>query len=197
MRPRNKTRFAVLGLLSLGPMSGYDIKKLVGESIGHFWSESYGQLYPVLRRLTAEGRVKRKEQRGAGRPGRIVYSLTPAGQETLAGWLREPPRPQPHRSELLLKLFFGERAPVAVSRRHVEEFRALNLRFLQTYAQVERELRRSHASHPGLPWWLITLSFGRRRSQAFVHWADETLETLQTLERTRRRGRSKTKKARS
>ncbi|MGH9601902.1 MAG: PadR family transcriptional regulator, partial [Terriglobales bacterium] len=47
----NTTRFALLGLLSLGPQSGYDLKKRMEQSIAHFWSESYGQIYPTLRRL--------------------------------------------------------------------------------------------------------------------------------------------------
>src|SRR6267378_1332508 len=40
---------ALLGLLSLGSMSGYDIRQLISQSIGHFWSESYGQIYPGLK----------------------------------------------------------------------------------------------------------------------------------------------------
>ncbi|UCB53625.1 MAG: PadR family transcriptional regulator, partial [Candidatus Zixiibacteriota bacterium] len=44
----NKTEFAVLGLLSLSPMSGYDMKAFISQSIGYFWQESYGQLYPAL-----------------------------------------------------------------------------------------------------------------------------------------------------
>jgi hypothetical protein len=30
---------------------GYDIKKEVEERLSHFWSESYGHIYPMLRRL--------------------------------------------------------------------------------------------------------------------------------------------------
>jgi len=51
----NKTRFAVLGLLSIRPMSGYDLKQVIESSTRNFWSESYGQIYPVLRELTAGG----------------------------------------------------------------------------------------------------------------------------------------------
>ena len=35
---------ALLGLLSIAPMSGYDIRQLIPWSIGQFWSESYGQI---------------------------------------------------------------------------------------------------------------------------------------------------------
>lgn len=40
MAKEHKSRYAVLGMLSLGPMSGYDIKKVIEESINNFWQES-------------------------------------------------------------------------------------------------------------------------------------------------------------
>jgi hypothetical protein len=40
------SRYALLGMLSLGPGSGYDLKKRIEGSLAHFWSESYGQIYP-------------------------------------------------------------------------------------------------------------------------------------------------------
>ena len=56
---KSKTRFAVLGILSYGPMSGYDIKKFYEQNVAGFWSESYGQIYPILKRLATvpAGRV--------------------------------------------------------------------------------------------------------------------------------------------
>ena len=45
------SRYAVLGMLSIRPMSGYDIKQAIGESVVHFWDESYGRIYPSLQRL--------------------------------------------------------------------------------------------------------------------------------------------------
>ena len=55
MAARRKTRFAILGLLSWKPMSGYDIKKLIEMGLQYFWQESYEQLYPTLEALVAEG----------------------------------------------------------------------------------------------------------------------------------------------
>ena len=98
---------ALLGLLSLGPMSGYDIRQLIPRSIGHFWSESYGQIYPGLKRLAAAGLVAKKTERKKGSPDRHVYSLTADGREQLRRWLKLPVAEEVPRNELLLKLFFG------------------------------------------------------------------------------------------
>ena len=53
-------KFALLGILSLCPGSGYDIKKMVESSIGYFWSESYGRIYPLLEQLMKEGLIRRQ-----------------------------------------------------------------------------------------------------------------------------------------
>ncbi len=188
--PKATTRFALLGLLSLGPCSGYGLKKLAEQSIAHFWSESYGQIYPTLRRLEAERLATRREEAGRGRPDRQVYTLTRAGRRELERWLVLPARFEPPRSELLLRLFFGGQAPLAASRRQVEAFRALHRHLLERYDQVERGLRARYARHPGLRWWLMTLSFGRYRSRAFCDWCEETLAALGGKGRRRREKRS-------
>ena len=50
MAKENRSKYAVLGMLATGPKSGYDIKQTIETSIGHFWNESYGQIYPILKR---------------------------------------------------------------------------------------------------------------------------------------------------
>ena len=193
----NTTRFALLGLLSLRPCSGYDLKKLAEGSIAHFWSESYGQIYPALRRLEAEKLATRRREAGRGRPDRQVYSLTPAGGRELERWLALPARFEPPRSELLLRLFFGGRVALDASRRQVEAFHALHQQLLQRYDQVERDLRSRHARHPDLGWWLVTLSFGRHRSRAFLAWSAETLAVLSRWGRSSTARRSRPKKSRA
>src|ERR1700722_14027305 len=98
---------ALLGLLTMKPMSGYDIKALIPQSIGNFWSESYGQIYPSLKRLAETGLVEKKTQRQKGKPDRHVYSLTEDGRARLRDWLKLPVVAEVPRHELLLKLFFG------------------------------------------------------------------------------------------
>ncbi|MCK7479112.1 MAG: PadR family transcriptional regulator [Candidatus Moduliflexus flocculans] len=53
----NNTKYVILGLLTEAPLSGYEIKKLVDIRFRFFWSESYGQIYPELKRLTAMGLI--------------------------------------------------------------------------------------------------------------------------------------------
>ena len=76
---------ALLGLLSLGPMSGYDIRQLIPRSIGHFWSESYGQIYPGLKRLSAAGFVEKKTERQKRKVGSTCLFADCRGTRAAAG----------------------------------------------------------------------------------------------------------------
>src|SRR5437868_15510344 len=99
-------------MLTLKPMSGYDIRATIAESIAYFWTESYGQIYPTLKRLAKDKLVTRRGELARGRQ-RNVYSITDAGREALAEWLRRPAEARPPRNELLFKLFFARHASVA------------------------------------------------------------------------------------
>jgi DNA-binding PadR family transcriptional regulator len=100
----------VLGLLSLGPRSGYDIKTVVDRSTRFFWAASYGQIYPELRRLEREGLIE-GEDAPRGERGRRVYKLTKAGREALVEWLLGPTATIEYRDESLLRLFFADALP--------------------------------------------------------------------------------------
>jgi len=181
-----KSKYAVLGMLSICPMSGYDIKKRIEGSISNFWSESYGQIYPILKRLVSEQFVTKTVERQAGKPDRHVYALTERGREELQRWLTEGIVPKVERNELLLKLFFGEEAAVTVSIEHVEKYKEVQLQLLEKYRAIEKEIKAKYANDSNLPYWLMTLRYGRHVSQALLQWCDETLVALNKIGRTGR-----------
>jgi DNA-binding PadR family transcriptional regulator len=193
-RGGTSTADAVLGLLSIAPMSGYTMRSVISQSIGHFWSESFGQIYPALRQLTAKGLVEKKTERQKGRPDRHVYSLTAKGKERLKQWLIMPPADAVPRNELLLKLFFGSHAPIDVSRDNVRALIARQEAALKIYAGIRSELKKSKAEDPQLPFWLMTLSYGSHYSEAMVQWGRETLKQLDAMESSEKeQGRRRTR----
>lgn len=176
---RTTTAEALLGILSLHAMTGYEIRQQIASSIGNFWSESFGQIYPTLKRLRREGFVEVVQQ---GEAEREVYRLTEPGRERLRSWLPMPPKPRVPRSELLLKLFFGNLVPAGSMRNHVVEARARGAGDLARYDGIAAEISRLHPRNPGLPFWLITVNYGRAEAHALLTWCDETLATLDELD---------------
>jgi PadR family transcriptional regulator, regulatory protein AphA len=103
----SKTAYVVLGMLSLGRRTGYEIKSLVDVSIRNFWAASYGQIYPELRRLEEAGLVTGTDDDSDGRRRR-AYELTPAGKRALHAWLASDDLSMELRHEGSLKLFFAD-----------------------------------------------------------------------------------------
>jgi len=102
------TARVILGMLKLGVGTGYDIKKVIDFSTRFFWTASYGQIYPELKRLRKAGLV-RAEEDPRGKVKRTVYSLTPKGEQALHDWLTDSQDVLFEiRDESLLRLFFGD-----------------------------------------------------------------------------------------
>ncbi len=55
-----KGRDVVLGLLMEKELSGYDIKIVFEDVFTHFFDGSFGMIYPTLRQLEKEGKIKKK-----------------------------------------------------------------------------------------------------------------------------------------
>ncbi len=179
MPRENKTKYAVLGLLAYAPLSGYDVKRIYAHSLGNFWSESYGHIYPILRRLDDEGLATREVEHQTGKPDRNVYTITDLGREELHRWLAQPPDPIRERVEMLLKLFHGWETGPAVMIEHVRQTRAEHEALLQRYAQYDEAM--SQEDDPPTPYWLMTVSCGQHVSRAYIEWCDETIAKLEQL----------------
>jgi PadR family transcriptional regulator, regulatory protein AphA len=170
---------SLLGVLSLGPMSGYEMRQFMEQSTANFWTESFGQIYPALKQMLAEGLVEVVSQEGEGQTAKKVYAITEAGSERLRTWLGVPARPSVPRNELLLKVFFGDRAEPGVVVGHVMEKKRLYAKSLDQYEVKLAELERAYAKHPGMPYWRMTLRYGMAEARMVMRWCDETLKALQ------------------
>jgi DNA-binding PadR family transcriptional regulator len=184
MPRENKTKYAILGLLSWRPMSGYDIRKVYEFSLGNFWTESYGQIYPILRQLEEEGLATRSTERAEGRPERNVYAITDAGRTTLQKWLAQPTEAHRFKVELLLKVLHGFQAPPSVIVDQISRFREEQEATLRRYADAAAELEKQRGGpfDHAVPYWLLTVRAGQLTSEAFLTWCDEALDTLRHID---------------
>ncbi len=169
----NKTRYAILGLLSSKPMSGYDIKKTIENNTSFFWSESNGQLYPILNQLVNEELVTCTIDFKSGKRKRKVYTLTELGQSELNNWLANSIDPVPYRDELLLKLFFGHNVKTKINIEHLQK-EIFHLKKSLT------ELKNTHKDpNNNTVYQDIIENAGRILIEARIKWCEQTLQTLQ------------------
>jgi DNA-binding PadR family transcriptional regulator len=175
----NQTAYVILGILAIhDDQSGYEIRKTIQQSVGFFWGESYGQIYPTLKRLAADSLIVPIKSASKARTKRQEYSITAAGRSALQQWLAVPYRDDPPRDEFLLKLFFGVEAAPGVSIAHVRKFKEKSRNMLATLLELE-SLGRAHSSHhPGFPFWILTLKFGLAQLSSALEWSDSALAML-------------------
>lgn len=191
MTPRpNTTRFVILGILSTEESaSGYDIRQFVALSIGHFWQESFGQIYPELARLDADGLIAPvRERRTAGNRSRKRYQITPHGRVILKSWLQQPAAPSPVRLEYLLKIFFGRAGGLPTTRSHIAGIEKQATERARAFAAIAPELLQDSAADPDLVFALLTLRHGYRTAEARLQWAREAEALLRAFERGGNRG---------
>jgi PadR family transcriptional regulator, regulatory protein AphA len=188
----NRTDFAVLGFLSRQAMTAYEIKTRLERGPTHnFWRESFGQLYPALKRMEDAGLVRGEDDPTEGGRRRRVYEITDAGMAAFVSWLGESPAPEPVRQELLLKLYFGETCGPAVCAELVRETQAESESLLESYEAIDEMLLTKYRDHVEMPYWRMTLRFGITRCGAMRDWCKETLAELDKLaKRPKARARS-------
>jgi PadR family transcriptional regulator AphA len=163
------TEYAVLGLLSSGEQSGYDLKKRADSSVGYFWRPAKSRIYAILPRLVDRRLVRRRDMRQQGRPDKQLYRLTAEGRRALVAWLTSGPlEPEPDRNLLLLKLFFGELAGPEALLEQVRERRQEVERFRVELKAIDSRPRRDNRYdlYPRL-----TRMYGLAWADAVISWA--------------------------
>jgi PadR family transcriptional regulator AphA len=164
------TEVAVLGLLTRGPKSGYDVKKHAETSVGYFWDPAKSQIYAVLPRLVEAGYATSRKVAQEHRPDKQVYRITRRGREALKDWIElTPPPSDPARNPLLLKVFFGDLAdPAAV----LEQVRARREDAEELKAELDR-IDEGSTGREGDFYPSLTRSYGHHWADAVIHWAKE------------------------
>ncbi|HET6347744.1 MAG TPA: PadR family transcriptional regulator [Candidatus Krumholzibacteria bacterium] len=197
-----RTHYAILGLLCWKSMSGYDIRKMVEVGLSHFWSESYGQIFPTLNRLVEQGLATRSVDPGSGNRRRQVYRVTAAGRRVFKEWMKRPSALPRLRDEVKLKFFLTSRGETAESIRLLEAYgrqqreHLAMLKDSQTILEAAwrdgnlsnelDELKKTLAwTDKGSPaqtrellMFLLTLRSGIMVTEARVAWVDEAISVL-------------------
>lgn len=175
----NRTQFAILGMLTLEPMSGYDFRKAAEQCLGFFWRESYGQIYPTLKTMLEKGYVSVSREKSEGKPDKRVYAITRKGREVFRKWLDQKTGREPKRNELLLKLFFGGKTDPDGQIRELESILRENEIVLSELKSIEGWHLEHYSHHALTPYWLVTIRYSIHRMTATIAWCRESIAALQ------------------
>ena len=168
--------YAVLGMLSLTPMSGYELAQAVNRSIAHFWPMSKTQVYSELGRLDSLGLVEGAAVEQERLPDKRVFSITDSGCRVLEEWLNTPgPEPNTYRIPTLVKLFFAHRMERASLAALLDDFEAdvqAEVELMRPIADLLRDVPKARHA------WAAAV-YGLRLSEACLAWAREVRGPLE------------------
>jgi DNA-binding PadR family transcriptional regulator len=174
--PVSSVGHVILGFLTRGPMSGYDIKQVVDHSTRFFFAAGYGQIYPELKKLHAEGLITGIEK-SQGARSRTEYTLTPAGHVALTEWVLEPVNKIDMRDEGLVRLFFADDLPVD---QRIAKIRSLQEERRGSLAVLEEICDTKLIDETTMP--NLVLIYGLGLHQFVIDWCDWAIARLENPE---------------
>ncbi|MDM5340746.1 PadR family transcriptional regulator [Fictibacillus enclensis] len=175
-------KYAILGLLDKGQLSGYDITSKFKEEIGHFWSAKHSQIYPELKKLAEEGFVKYQIVIQGTKLEKKVYSITELGKTELHEWMNQySPIPETQKDEFMLKAYFVSSMSPEEAKQLFEdqmEKRKQTVAFLEErFQEFEGKEEPVSFSSPDFGHYLV-LSRALEREKSYISWLERMIKRI-------------------
>ncbi len=177
--------YVILGTLNYAPMTGYELKQFMDSSTNHFWHAKQSQIYRTLKKLEEQVWVISQVEAQESRPDRRLYTITPAGHDTLQKWLAQPIIDiEPTKSIILLKLFFSASLGKEIILTQLRLQRTLHQQLAQEYTDESKTLiAQTAVEMPQLAkdtlLWDSTRRFGELLEEMIITWLDETISRIE------------------
>ncbi len=182
-------KYAMLGFLVDQPMHGYALKRALSPALPRDRRVNDGVLYPMLKRMEAEGLINGRVERRAGAPDRRVFHPTEAGRRAFADWLEGTVEEEDEVSydfmvghQFLVKcLFFGKLEPSSVADKlsgHLESSEGKLADF--------HRIRRGMVERGVDPYRIAVLDLGIAQQREKVRWLKRLAQELDAARRPSR-----------
>jgi len=162
-------------------MTGYELKKILDDSVNFFWLAQTSQIYRELNNLEKNGCVVSEVLPSTKGPNKRRYSITQNGKDSFSNWLKEANTDEFMRNEFMLWILFSsELGSDELSlqlqiklREYKKEYEMLMsvkehlLDYAKLYGNESDNLR-----------WQIVLNRGIHDVSAKISWAEETLSEI-------------------
>lgn len=173
----------ILGFLSYGEMSGYDLAKAFDYSVDFFWHAQRSHIYLELNKLEKSGYVCCKLVAQTDKPNKKLYSITEAGRSEFLRWLSADTHDfsKELKSSFLMKLFFSGIGAPAQCLARLKAFAADCRAYLARMDAIPASIRQYEpaAGAEQAVYWAMTADFGRRYMELSVAWAEDCIGILE------------------
>jgi PadR family transcriptional regulator AphA len=175
---------AILGFLEYQPMTGYDLKKYIDQSIAHFWSGTQSHIYKALENLEKDRMVESQIIQQVGKPNRKQYQITDAGKSELRRWVSTPLPLEIHREAWLVQVFFAHGITneelVNLFEKRIEAMRECCSRVHVTQENIDENYKKVGIERLR-ELWQLTLDYGVDYYNSEITWLEKTLDRIRKL----------------
>lgn len=177
-------QYAILGLLTYEPRTGYDLKAFFDNSINFMWTASLSQIYRELAKLEGQGYVTSIVKPQTGRPDKKYYQVTGEGEQAFRDWLGKFPSSLSTavRDEFSVRIFFGSRLTfeeiIFQLRRFIKE-KQEEMISLHYVARVIEHYSRQISSPEEEFFWKLIHKRGLMTCATLIEWAEESLREIE------------------
>lgn len=134
-------RYAILALLAVQPMTGYDLRRRFASSVGHVWHAPDSQIYPELKKMEHAGLLSSTSVVRGEHGSKRWYRITDDGTAEFRRWMNEPVVYRRVRDPAHLKASYLEWAEPdaarAMFRAHIEHFTGELEQWLQQAREID------------------------------------------------------------
>lgn len=173
--------YSLLGFLNYAPMTGYDIKKLMNDSVGFFWIAQTSQVYRELKALETKGHIRSEVRSSEKGPDKRVYFITESGKSQLKTWLTEGHTDEILRNEFMIWLLFSSNISrkelIFHIQKKLKEYQK-EQQMLQSVESRIQEYAKMFGKEEDVFYWKLVIKRGFYDIQAKLRWAEEILKDI-------------------
>ena len=148
---------------------------MIKNSTAFFWSESDGQIYPILKKLHKENLVTLNIEKTSGKHAKKTYSITKDGKKILIDWLEKTPTTYNLRNEFLLQFFFGRNISCRKNIEKIKEYQIMLRQQLKLFDSFEPEIYKKSKSPI---YHVLSLAYGQQSMKAEIAWCTYAIQKL-------------------
>ncbi|TKD69937.1 PadR family transcriptional regulator [Pseudalkalibacillus hwajinpoensis] len=175
-------RYALLGLLTKKPSTGYELTQQFKETMIHFWSAHHTQIYRELGKMEKEQLVSFKIVPQEDLPDKKIYSIEERGYNQLIEWLAhhtvDPPK---MKNEQLMRVSLFHLIPKDEAIQFLEkskEHHQMVLQHMDRWKEehgVDKHIQKDRLGE------YLTLEYGRRQMRTWIEWCDWAIEFIDVI----------------
>jgi PadR family transcriptional regulator, regulatory protein AphA len=174
--------YAILGFLNYTPMSGYEIKKILDDSVNFFWIAQTSQIYRELKILETKEFITSEVQPSTKGPDKRVYTITNSGILHLKNWLYEGHTKEIMRNEFMIWILFSsnidKKELVFNLEKKLKEYKK-EYQMLKLVQNKILEYAKMFAKEEDVFYWKLVLKRGCYDVEAKIRWLEESLKDIQ------------------